>query len=94
MRLKALSSTVAVAAALLGVAGPAAAKQEGKERRCVAAQNGKHNGFSCQRDGGTIHGRCPGGYEAVALIYPDADLNANGVVCQNGDGLATDDIVR
>jgi hypothetical protein len=86
MRLNRTFVTGMICTAWLASAAPAQAKSDshGKSQRCVAAQNGKHNGFTCDTGSGVVRGRCPDGYFAVAVAFdPAADVNGNGVVCQS-----------
>jgi hypothetical protein len=84
MRLK-LLTTMATIAATLAVAGPASAApaaNNGTAQRCVAAQNGNHNGFACQEFVDDNGGRCPRSYELVSVtIYPELDANENKLLC-------------
>ncbi len=87
MRLKRTVVTGMICAASLAAAAPAHAKAgngHGKAQRCIAAQNGKHNGFTCETSSGVVRGRCPDGYFAVAGAFdPLADANGNEIVCQS-----------
>ena len=96
MRLKALIATGIVCTASFAAAGPVHAKSDnghGKVQRCQAAQNGKHNGFTCETTGGeSTDVQCAGGYTAaISRFAPEVDLNANGIICRSGN-LSADDL--
>ena len=95
MRLKALIATGIVCTASFAAAGPVHAKSDkgnGKVQRCEAAQNGKHNGFSCEAGGGqTTQTQCPSGYNAMPSRFDlAADANGNGIICRAGNVSADD----
>ena len=98
MRLKALIATGIVCTASFAAAGPVHAKPDnghGKVQRCQAAQNGKHNGFTCETSGGnTTATQCPAGYLAMPSQFGiAADLNRNGIICSAGN-VAVDDLIQ
>ena len=82
-RLKTLTTLAAICGTLVA-AGPAQAKDNGNgtDRRCAAAVNGNHYGFSCEDVVDDAGDRCPRGYESISVtIYPLLDVNANNVLC-------------
>jgi hypothetical protein len=98
MRLKALIATGIVCTASFAAAAPVHAKSDnghGKVQRCQAAKNGKHNGFTCETSSGeTTDAQCPAGYSAMPTRFaPEADANANGIICRSGNESADDLIV-
>ena len=87
MRLRALIATGIVCTTSFAAAAPVHAKSgngHGKVQRCEAATNGKHNGFTCETEGGTIDLICPSGYSVFPSRFdPDADANGNGFICRS-----------
>ncbi|HEX8741749.1 MAG TPA: hypothetical protein VF712_01315 [Thermoleophilaceae bacterium] len=85
MNLKTLIATAVTCVAVLGATAPASAKQDsgnGKAQRCVAAQNGNHNGFSCEDIVDDADGTCSRNFTRVlASIVQNVDVNENGYVC-------------
>ena len=94
MRLKALIATGVVCTVSFAAAGPVHAKSDnghGKAQRCQAAKNGKHNGFTCETEGGTIDLICPSGYSVFPSRFDlAADTNGNGFICRSA-ATSTDD---
>lgn len=83
-RLKRITALATMSAALF-VAAPAQAGQDngnGKQQRCEAAVNGKHNGFSCiEILDDDVVGQCPRGYTLTAIGGIALDWNTNNQIC-------------
>ena len=82
-RLKRITALATMCAAL-GIAAPAQAADNGngKTRRCEAAVNGNHNGFSCITilDDDVV-GQCPRGYTLTPIGGVALDWNINNQIC-------------
>jgi hypothetical protein len=82
-RLKTLT-TLAVICGTFAVTAPVQAKDNGNgtDRRCAAASNGNHYGFTCEDATDDVNGRCARGYEPVMVtLMPEVDLNDNKQIC-------------
>jgi hypothetical protein len=95
MRLKTLLTTTACVAAIGGTLGvsPAAAKQDGKIRRCeVGAKKAK-----CETTtGSVVTTQCAAGYDMITAMSTslDVDANGNGLVCSSATlGVVDDQLV-